>query len=95
MAIFGVLILCVSTIPLAFVGAHSSILAISLVLAVRGLGIGLSFMPTMTAAFNALRTDQLSLADAGSGIGSCPSAAGVALNASGKRSTSGKWSVPW
>ncbi len=29
-------------------------------LAVRGLGIGLSFMPTMTAAFTALRTDQLS-----------------------------------
>ncbi len=59
-AIVGVLILCASTIPLAFVGAHTSILAISLVLAVRGLGIGLSFMPTMTAAFTALRTDQLS-----------------------------------
>ncbi len=59
-AIVGVLILCVSTVPLAFVGAHTSILAISLVLLVRGLGIGLSFMPTMTAAFASLRTDQLS-----------------------------------
>ncbi len=59
-AIVGVSILCVSTIPLAFVGSHTSILAISLVLALRGLGIGLSFMPTMTAAFAALRTDQLS-----------------------------------
>ena len=59
-AIVGVVILCLSTIPLGFVGAHTSILAISLVLAVRGLGIGLSFMPTMTAAFAALRTDQLS-----------------------------------
>jgi MFS family permease len=59
-AIVGVSILCLSTIPLAFVGAHTSILAISLVLTVRGLGIGLSFMPTMTAAFTALRTDQLS-----------------------------------
>jgi len=59
-AIVGVLILCASTVPLAFVGAHTSILAISLVLLVRGLGIGLSFMPTMTAAFASLRTDQLS-----------------------------------
>lgn len=59
-AIVGVSILCLSTIPLAFVGAQTSILEISLVLALRGLGIGLSFMPTMTAAFTALRTDQLS-----------------------------------
>jgi EmrB/QacA subfamily drug resistance transporter len=59
-AIVGVSILCLSTIPLALVGAHTSILWISLVLAVRGLGIGLSFMPAMTAAFGALRTDQLS-----------------------------------
>jgi EmrB/QacA subfamily drug resistance transporter len=59
-AIVGVSILCLSTIPLAFVGAQTSILAISLVLALRGVGIGLSFMPTMTAAFASLRTDQLS-----------------------------------
>jgi MFS family permease len=59
-AIVGVSILCLSTLPLCFVGAHTSILAISLVLLVRGLGIGLSFMPTMTAAFASLRTDQLS-----------------------------------
>jgi len=59
-AIVGVSILCVSTIPFGFVGAHTSILAISLVLALRGMGIGLAFMPTMTAAFAALRTDQLS-----------------------------------
>jgi EmrB/QacA subfamily drug resistance transporter len=59
-AIVGVSILCLSTIPLALVGAHTSILEISVVLALRGLGIGLSFMPAMTAAFGALRTDQLS-----------------------------------
>jgi MFS family permease len=59
-AIVGVSILCLSTLPLCFVGADTSILAISLVLALRGLGIGLSFMPTMTAAFASLRTDQLS-----------------------------------
>jgi len=59
-AIVGVSILCLSTIPFGFIGAHTSILGISLLLAVRGLGIGLSFMPTMTAAFASLRTDQLS-----------------------------------
>jgi EmrB/QacA subfamily drug resistance transporter len=59
-AVVGVSILCLSTIPLGFVGADSSILGISLVLALRGVGIGLSFIPTMTAAFAALRTDQLS-----------------------------------
>jgi EmrB/QacA subfamily drug resistance transporter len=59
-AVAGVSILCVSTIPLGLIGTDTSILAISLVLALRGLGIGLSFMPTMTAAFAALRTDQLS-----------------------------------
>jgi EmrB/QacA subfamily drug resistance transporter len=59
-AIVGVSILCLSTIPLCFIGADTSIVAISAVLALRGLGIGLSFMPTMTAAFASLRTDQLS-----------------------------------
>jgi EmrB/QacA subfamily drug resistance transporter len=59
-AVFGVSVLCLSTIPLGFVGADSSIFGISLVLALRGVGIGLSFMPTMTAAFASLRTDQLS-----------------------------------
>ena len=59
-AMVGVSILCLGTVPLAFVGAHTSILVISLVLLVRGVGIGFSFMPAMTAAFSALRPDQLS-----------------------------------
>ena len=59
-AMVGVTVLCLSTIPFGFIGADTSILGISLVLALRGVGIGLSFMPTMTAAFAALRTDQLS-----------------------------------
>ena len=52
--------LCLSTIPFAFIGASTSIVAISLVLVVRGVGIGFSFMPAMTAAFASLRPDQLS-----------------------------------
>ncbi|HWJ50328.1 MAG TPA: MDR family MFS transporter, partial [Solirubrobacteraceae bacterium] len=59
-AMGGVTILALGTIPLAFVGAHTSILFISLVLLLRGVGIGFSFMPAMTAAFASLRPEQLS-----------------------------------
>jgi EmrB/QacA subfamily drug resistance transporter len=59
-AIVGVTILCLSSIPLVFIGAETSILVISLALLVRGVGIGLSFIPTTTVAFASLRTDQLS-----------------------------------
>jgi EmrB/QacA subfamily drug resistance transporter len=59
-AIVGVSILCLGTIPLAFVGTGTSILYISLVLLLRGIGIGFAFVPAMTAAFSALRPDQLS-----------------------------------
>jgi EmrB/QacA subfamily drug resistance transporter len=59
-ALCGVSLLCLSTIPLTQVGAHTSYLAISLVLVVRGVSIGMSFMPAMTAAFAAMRPEQLS-----------------------------------
>jgi EmrB/QacA subfamily drug resistance transporter len=59
-AIFGVSVLALSSLPLAFVGAHTSIALISAILLVRGVGIGFSFMPAMTAAFASLRPDQLS-----------------------------------
>jgi EmrB/QacA subfamily drug resistance transporter len=60
LALAGISVLALSTVPLAFVDAHTSILLISLVLVVRGLSIGFSFMPAMTAAFAALRPEQLS-----------------------------------
>jgi EmrB/QacA subfamily drug resistance transporter len=59
-AVVGVSVLCLSSLPLAFIGADTSILGISLVLLLRGVGIGLSFIPTTTVAFASLRTDQLS-----------------------------------
>ncbi len=59
-ALVGVSILSLSTLPLAFVGAHTPLLSISLVLVLRGVGIGFAFMPAMTAAFAALRPEQLS-----------------------------------
>ncbi len=59
-AIVGVLILSLATVPLGFVDEHSSALVISLVLLVRGVGIGFSFLPAMTVAFASLRSEQLS-----------------------------------
>jgi MFS family permease len=59
-AMLGVSILCVGTIPLAFIGAGTSLVVISAVLLLRGMGIGLAFVPAMTAAFGALRPEQLS-----------------------------------
>jgi EmrB/QacA subfamily drug resistance transporter len=59
-ALAGVSVLSLSTIPLAFIGAGTSIVYLSFVLVLRGIGIGFSFMPAMTAAFASLRSDQLS-----------------------------------
>jgi MFS family permease len=59
-ALAGVSVLCLSTIPFTLVGTDTSIVAISLVLVVRGLSIGLCFMPAMSAAFSAMRPDQIS-----------------------------------
>jgi len=59
-ALCGVSVLCLGSIPLAFVGPNTSIAGISAVLLVRGVGIGFSFMPAMTAAFASLRPEQLS-----------------------------------
>lgn len=59
-ALVGVSVLCLSTLPFTAIGANTSIVAISLVLVVRGLSIGLCFMPAMSAAFSAMRPDQIS-----------------------------------
>jgi EmrB/QacA subfamily drug resistance transporter len=59
-ALVGVSVLCLSTLPFTTIGANTSIVAISLVLVVRGLSIGLCFMPAMSAAFSAMRPDQIS-----------------------------------
>ncbi len=59
-ALVGVSVLTLSSLPLAFIGANTSIVFLSLILLLRGVGIGLSFIPTTTVAFAALRTDQLS-----------------------------------
>ena len=48
-----------ATIPFALIGAHTSVTWLSCALLVRGMGIGFSFMPVMTAAFAALDKSEL------------------------------------
>jgi EmrB/QacA subfamily drug resistance transporter len=59
-AIMGVALLAITTVPLALIDQNTSFVAISAVLFVRGISIGMGFMPAMTAAFAAMRPDQLS-----------------------------------
>ncbi|HET9719589.1 MAG TPA: DHA2 family efflux MFS transporter permease subunit [Solirubrobacteraceae bacterium] len=60
LALVGVLITGVATIPFGLVGAHTSIAYLFGAMFVRGIGIGFAFMPAMTAAFAALERDELS-----------------------------------
>jgi EmrB/QacA subfamily drug resistance transporter len=59
-ALLGVSIVTVLTIPFGLIGAHTSILWLSIVSAFRGTGIGFGFMPAMTAAFASLDRSELS-----------------------------------
>jgi EmrB/QacA subfamily drug resistance transporter len=59
-ATFGVAVLSLSSLPFVYIGVDTSIVFLSLMLLVRGIGIGLAFMPTMTVAYASLRKDQLS-----------------------------------
>jgi EmrB/QacA subfamily drug resistance transporter len=60
LALLGVTLTMVGTVPFALIGAHTSILSLCLWMLVRGFGIGFAFMPAMSAAFAALRRDELS-----------------------------------
>jgi EmrB/QacA subfamily drug resistance transporter len=60
LALFGVLLLAVATIPFGLIGAHTSIVWLSIVMVIRGVGIGFAFMPAMAAAFAALDRSELS-----------------------------------
>ncbi len=60
LALVGVVITAAATIPFGMIGAHTSIAFLFGAMFVRGIGIGLAFMPAMTAAFAALERDELS-----------------------------------
>jgi EmrB/QacA subfamily drug resistance transporter len=60
LAILGVGITAVLTIPFGLVGPHTSVVGLSVAMFLRGTGIGFGFMPTMTAAFASLKRSELS-----------------------------------
>jgi EmrB/QacA subfamily drug resistance transporter len=62
LALFGVTLCTVATIPFGLIGAHTSILWLSFAMFVRGLGIGFAFMPAMAAAFASLKRSELASA---------------------------------
>ncbi|MCW2967457.1 MAG: family efflux transporter permease subunit [Solirubrobacteraceae bacterium] len=60
LALFGVIVTALLSIPFALIGAHTSITGLSVAMFVRGIGIGFAFMPAMAAAFAALDRSELS-----------------------------------
>ncbi|MGI8507051.1 MAG: MDR family MFS transporter [Solirubrobacteraceae bacterium] len=59
LALFGVTLTTVATVPFGLIGAHTSILWLSVAMFVRGTGIGFAFMPAMAAAFASLERSEL------------------------------------
>ena len=59
-ALGGVVITAVATLPFVFIGGATSYVLISAAMICRGFGIGMSMMPSMTAAFTVLRRDEVS-----------------------------------
>ena len=58
-AMFGIGLMSLATIPLVSVAASTSYLWLALVLLVRGIGLGCSMMPTMASAYTVVRSDQV------------------------------------
>jgi EmrB/QacA subfamily drug resistance transporter len=59
LALFGVVMTTITTIPFGLIGAHTSIALLSVAMLLRGMGIGFAFMPAMAAAFAALDRSEL------------------------------------
>jgi MFS family permease len=59
LTLLGAVLTTVATIPFALIGAHTSVLGLSLAMLVRGFGIGFAFMPAMSAAFASLERSEL------------------------------------
>ncbi len=60
LALMGVILTTVFTLPLALVGAHTAIPYLMAMMFLRGIGIAFSFVPTMTAAFASLKHSEIS-----------------------------------
>lgn len=59
LALLGVVLTTIATVPFGLIGATTSIAWLCVAMFVRGMGIGLAFMPAMTAAFAALQRSEL------------------------------------
>jgi EmrB/QacA subfamily drug resistance transporter len=60
LAVFGVIVTALTTIPFGLIEAHTSLESLSIWMFLRGIGIGFAFMPAMAAAFAALKPSELS-----------------------------------
>ncbi len=97
LALMGVCLTTAFTLPLALIGAHTSIPYLMAMMFLRGIGIAFAFVPTMTAAFASLRTSELSDATpqlnviqrVGGSIGTAILAVVLARSVSGAHSLSG------
>jgi EmrB/QacA subfamily drug resistance transporter len=58
-ALFGIAVMALATLPLVGIGPTSSYGWLALVLLVRGIGLGCSMMPTMASAYAIVRRDQV------------------------------------
>ncbi|MGB0091898.1 MAG: DHA2 family efflux MFS transporter permease subunit [Solirubrobacteraceae bacterium] len=59
LALFGVVLTTLATIPFGLIADNTSILWLSVAMFVRGAGIGFAFMPAMAAAFASLERSEL------------------------------------
>jgi EmrB/QacA subfamily drug resistance transporter len=59
LALFGVILTTVATVPFGLIGDHTSIVWLSVAMLIRGTGIGFAFMPAMAAAFASLERSEL------------------------------------
>jgi EmrB/QacA subfamily drug resistance transporter len=60
LALFGVTVTTIATIPFGLIGSHTSVAWLSVAMLIRGAGIGFAFMPAMAAAFASLDRSELS-----------------------------------
>jgi MFS family permease len=60
LALAGAIVTTVMTIPFGLIGTHTSIAWLSIAMLLRGVGIGLAFIPAMSAAFASLERREVS-----------------------------------
>jgi EmrB/QacA subfamily drug resistance transporter len=60
LALIGIVVTTIATIPFGLIAANTSVTWLSVSMLVRGMGIGFAFMPAMTAAFASLDRSELS-----------------------------------